>query len=286
MEKLNQIIENHYLVEGLYEDILNRLREQGVDLNNVKRTDIASVDEFHVRGAAVSKELANSIDLKGMRVLDVGCGLGGACRMLAEEFSCTTTGIDLSNEYIRTATELSKLVKLSENTDFVQGNALNLPFEDNTFDIVWTQHVQMNIPDKKMFYSEIKRVLRKGGKLLYYDIYSNGEDEVLYPMPWANISEQSFLFESKDMDQILVELGFSKVQATNQTQAGIEFFEVIDAKLKEFGPPKMGLNVLMGETTQLKLINLLTHLKNGKLTLQSGAYKKGERMKPAGPKMY
>ena len=55
MENLNQNIKNHYLKEELYEDILNRLKEEGIDLNEVKRSDIAGVDEFHVRGAAVSK---------------------------------------------------------------------------------------------------------------------------------------------------------------------------------------------------------------------------------------
>ena len=165
LETLNKNIENHYFKSSLLEDILKRLEEKGVDLNNVKRTDIAGVDEFHVRGAAVSKELANAINMNGLNVLDVGCGLGGPCRMLAEEFNCTATGIDLSNEYIRTATGLSKLVKLDDKTTFIQGDATELPFDDNVFDVVWTQHVQMNIPDKIKFYSEIFRVLKPGGTL-------------------------------------------------------------------------------------------------------------------------
>ena len=126
MENLNKKIENHYLKEELYEDIVNRLKEQDIDLNDVKRSDIAGADEFHVRGAAVSKELAESITLEGATVLDVGCGLGGPCRMLAEEYNCQATGIDLSNEYIRTAKELSKLVKLGSKTSFIQGDATSL----------------------------------------------------------------------------------------------------------------------------------------------------------------
>lgn len=274
MESLHQNIENHYLKKGLYEDIINRLKEQNIALNTVKRTDIAGVDEFHVRGAAVSKELANSIELNGLTVLDVGCGLGGPCRMLADEYNCQVTGIDLSNEYIRTANKLSELVNLRNKTTFIQGNATELPFEDNTFDIVWTQHVQMNIPDKKKFYSEISRVLKPGGYFLFYDILKKGDDEVSYPMPWASNASLSFLFKAVEMDGFLKELGFTKEQSTDQTQAGIDFFDALVARLKEFGPPKIGLNVLMGETTKPKLMNLLAHLKNGALELKSGVYKK------------
>lgn len=273
MVKLNQNIENHYLKEELYEDIVNRLKEQDIDLNKVKRSDIAGADEFHVRGAKVSKELANSINLKGASVLDVGCGLGGPCRMLADEYNCQATGIDLSTEYIRTAKELSKLVNLDSETTFIQGDATKLPFDDNTFDVVWTQHVQMNIPDKEKFYSEISRVLKVGGHFLYYDILKKEDGEVNYPMPWASTSDLSFLFKEEEMGSFLKQSGLTKEQSTDQTQAGIDFFNALVAKLKEFGPPKMGLNVLMGETTKPKLMNLLTHLKSGELELISGVYK-------------
>lgn len=274
MESLNQNIENHYLKEGLYEDIINRLKEQNIGLDNVKRSDIAGADEFHVRGAKVSEELADIVDLYGLNVLDVGCGLGGPCRMLADEYNCQTTGIDLSNEYIRTANKLSELVNLSNKTTFTQGDATQLPFEDNSFDVVWTQHVQMNIPDKKKFYSEINRVLKTGGHFLFYDILKKGNGEVNYPMPWASNANLSFLFKAEEMDELLKEFGLTELQTANQTQAGIDFFDTHVARLKEFGPPLMGLNVLMGDTTKPKLLNLLTHLKSGELELKSGVYKK------------
>jgi len=274
VENINQDIENHYHKEGLFEEIILRLTEKGIDINNVSRADISAIDELHVRGAAVSEELAHSIDLKGAHVLDVGCGLGGPCRLLADELGCQTTGIDLSKEHIRTATQLSRLVKLDDKTTFVVGNATQLPFNDNTFDAVWTQHVQMNIPDKEKFYTEIFRVLKPGGHFLYYDIFKSGKSEISYPMPWASNETQSFLIQSTAMEQILDDLGFTKIQSKNQTQAGVDFFEHMIARLKAFGPPTIGINVLMGESTQPKLMNLLDHLKQGELIIQSGIYKK------------
>ncbi|WP_343485493.1 methyltransferase domain-containing protein [Allomuricauda sp. d1] len=273
MKNLNQNIEKHYLKERLFEDIITRLKEMEVDLDSVTRSDIAGVDEFHVRGAEVSKELAKEADLNGLEVLDIGCGLGGPCRMLADDYNCNVTGIDLSHEYIRTARALSKLVKLDHKTKFLVGDAANLPFDDGSFDAVWTQHAQMNIPEKKKFYSEIKRVLRHRGLFLYYDIFKNNDDIVEYPMPWASSAAHSFLFKTNQMNEILNELGFKQLSTKNQTKAGTAFFEALVIRLKEFGPPKMGLNVLMGQSTKPKLLNLLGHLKSGALMLESGIYK-------------
>ena len=127
-------IENHYLVNNLYGNILEKLQSIGVDINEVKRNDLSSVDEFHVRGLEVSKELAQYITSSNLKVLDVGCGLGGPARMLADEKNCVVTGLDLSQEFIETAKALSKLVNLDSNTSFLKGDALDLPFERNSFD--------------------------------------------------------------------------------------------------------------------------------------------------------
>lgn len=274
MEDLATSLKEHYSKDELYEDIMTRLRESDVDINHVSRDHISAVDEFHVRGAAVSKELAQSIQLRGLKVLDVGCGLGGPCRMLADDYNCNTVGIDLSQEYIRTATALTKLVNLSDKSSFIQADATELPFDKASFDVAWTQHVQMNIADKRKFYSEIDRVLKPGGYLLYYDILRKNSGDITYPMPWASSPKQSFLFTSEDMEVMLDHLNFRKITSKDQTDAGIEFFENLMNKLQKSGPPKLGLNVLMGESTKPKLANLLNHLKSGLLKLESGTYQK------------
>ncbi len=274
MNERNTLIENQYDLLGLFEDIVKRLKEQGVDLNHITRSDISGVDEFHLRGAEVSKELVTEFDLKNLNVLDVGCGLGGPCRMLADEFNCNVFGIDMSHEFIRTAQKLSEIIQINGKTEFVQGDALNLPYEDNSFDVVWTQHVQMNIEDKETFYSEINRVLNNNGTLIYYDIFKNVNDDIYYPVPWANDESISFLGTIENMETILKNLGFSKAQTTNQTDKAVEFLHNMFDKIKTNGPPKIGLNVLLGNSTKEKLGNVLIGLEEKKIELQSGIYKK------------
>lgn len=274
MKAFDNLILSQYHTPGLYEDILKRLWEQEIDRSNVSRKDIAGVDEFHVRGAEVSRELAGQVKLDHSRVLDVGCGIGGPSRMLADEYNCQVTGIDLSHEYIRTARGLSELVGLQDRTNFIQSNALELPFENNAFDVVWTQHVQMNVRHKLKFYSEIERVLTSHGTFIYYDIFRTESGEVNYPVPWADDPSASFLFTSDDMDDMLERLCFKNLLTSDQTLNGIQFLQRLFMKLESDGPPKLGLNVLMGKTTREKLGNILKGLEKNQIVLQSGIYKK------------
>ena len=147
-------------------------------------------------------------------------------------------------------------------------------FGDESFDIVWTQHVQMNIADKQQFYTEIQRVLKKGGYFLYYDIFKNTNASIKYPMPWASDESLSFLFGTDQMNEILNTLGFVHYQTVNQTHLGLVFIEKMIKKIKANGPPKIGLNLLMKESTPIKITNAFNHLKQGDLKLESGVYKK------------
>jgi ubiquinone/menaquinone biosynthesis C-methylase UbiE len=163
-------------------------------------------------------------------------------------------------------------VGLQDRTSYIQSDALELPFENGSFDVVWTQHVQMNIRHKLKFYSEIERVLTKHGTFMYYDIFTTDRGEVKFPMPWANDSSASFLVTPLEMDDVLERLCFKNLHTTDQSQKGKQFLEDLFEKLKANGPPKLGLNVLMGSSTGEKLGNILSGLEEEHIVLQSGTY--------------
>ena len=268
-------IEAHYAQDHLYETIIQALANAGIFPGKITRKDLAPIDEFHVRGQEVSHELAVAAALQpGMRLLDAGCGLGGACRMLADEYGCDVTGIDITADYIRTAQQLSELTGLQHNTRFVQGSVLALPFDNNSFDAVWTQHVQMNIADKKTFYTEIHRVLTTGGRFVYYDILSHDHMPLNYPVPWASDASLSFLVSAHQLHTLLQETGFQRVQVTDETHKGIAFFNNLFTRIAQKGLPALGLHLLMGDTALEKLYNLHTNLIEGRIMLESGLYEK------------
>ncbi len=114
-------------------------------------------------------------------ILDVGCGIGGSTLYLTEKFSSlpennlsldgevdrvTATGITLSPVQANRATERAKIAGLESNVNFLVADALNMPFPDDSFDLVWSLESGEHMPDKIKFLHECYRVLKPGGTLI------------------------------------------------------------------------------------------------------------------------
>lgn len=266
-------IERQYYRPELFESILEKLQEQGIVI--VTRKDISGVDEYHVRGAEVSLELAREAGFaKNTKVIDIGCGIGGPCRMLAEEYGCIVTGVDITEEFVRTARLLSGLTGLDELTSFVRADALHLPFADAVFDVAWTQHVQMNIENKSTFYAEMKRVLAGGGRFIYYDIFKRNDQPLYFPVPWADEASLNFLMTVQELDEILIQLGFKKISTTDQTEKAKEFLTLLLDKMAKGNISRVALSLVIGISAKQKFENLLRSLQEGRIELQSGIYQK------------
>jgi MPBQ/MSBQ methyltransferase len=263
---LNALIDAHYHVDDLAGVIREALAAAGKPLAAVAADDLAPVDAFHMRGRQATAELAALvISRPGRRVLDIGCGIGGTARYLAAHHGCDVTGVDLTESFCRVATELSAWVGLGESTRFRRASALELPFHDETFDVVWTEHVQMNVADKRRFYAEATRVLRPGGRLAFHDIFRGPTAEPYYPTPWADDASLSFLCTPAEARATLGELGLSALHWSDRSEEAERYFATILAKIKEQGPPPVGLHLIIARQAPEKLANLHRNLEERRI---------------------
>ncbi|WP_299491289.1 methyltransferase domain-containing protein [Acaryochloris sp. IP29b_bin.137] len=99
-------------------------------------------------------------------ILDVGCGIGGSSLYLAQKYQATVTGITLSPVQARRAQVRAQTAGLSAQTTFQVVDALNMPFPDGSFDLVWSLESGEHMPDKTQFLQECCRVLKPEGRLL------------------------------------------------------------------------------------------------------------------------
>jgi tocopherol O-methyltransferase len=99
-------------------------------------------------------------------IVDVGCGIGGSTLYLTEKFNAKATGITLSPVQAARASERAKEFNLESKVQFEVADALNMPFEDNNFDLVWTLESGEHMPDKTKFLHECYRVLKPGGTFI------------------------------------------------------------------------------------------------------------------------
>ncbi|MEY2859222.1 MAG: hypothetical protein RLZZ74_3535 [Cyanobacteriota bacterium] len=100
-------------------------------------------------------------------IIDVGCGIGGSTLHLAQKFGSKATGITLSPVQASRAQERAIAAGLDGQVSFAVANALEMPFEDDTFDLVWSLESGEHMPDKAKFLSECYRVLKPGGKMIF-----------------------------------------------------------------------------------------------------------------------
>jgi len=266
--QVNETIQAHYARSDLGNVILAALERAGKDVNHLTPEDLAPVDEFHIRGRAATLELARAAGVDSTkRVLDVGSGVGGTSRCLAREFGCRVTGVDLTDEYCRAAEMLSARIGLAELVDYRQGDATHLPFPDRSFDIVWSEHVAMNIPDKPKLYREMYRVLKPGGTLAIYDILAGPSGPVLFPVPWARTSESSFLATPDELRDVLEESGFTVAAWTDTTDVARAWFVSLAERIRKEGLPPLGFHVLLGTDFQVMAQNQRKNLEEGRIVL-------------------
>lgn len=176
--------------------------------------DIAEASARTVRHMASKLELA-----PGTRVIDIGAGYGGAARHLARETGAQVTCLNLSEKENARNRKLTAEQGLEDKIEVVHGLFEDIPFPDDSFDVVWSQEALLHSGDRARVLKEVSRVLRPGGDFIFTDPMQ--ADDIDHASAYQSIYERIHL---PDMESIgayraaLEDLGFETIEIENLTR--------------------------------------------------------------------
>lgn len=265
MNDIESAVIDHYQKSNLLNLILQGLKDSGADIDNLRPEDLIPVEEFHIGGRKATEYLVSKLNLRPQQqVLDIGCGIGGTARYIAAQTGNQVTGIDLTPEFIAVARALSTRVKLDGKLRFETASALNMPFDDASFDTAVTLHVAMNISDRVSLYGEIARVMKPGSVLGVFDVMKKNTDDLVFPLPWAQSPAASHLETAQETADLLTAAGFVVSEIEDRTAIALEFF-ARSLAIQADGPPPLGVHLMMGDTGREKFANVLNNIKDGRI---------------------
>lgn len=233
----------------------------GMDLNDLRRGDLAPLEDFHTMGRIATSQLAELAEIEhSENVLDAGSGVGGTARYLADQFGCRVTTIDLSDEYCNTSRWLNQLVGLNGYISVHHGDVANLPFPSASFTVVMSQHVQMNVADKTRLYEEVRRVLRPRGRLAIWDITAGTRGELDFLLLWADQPALSHLASGDQLRATIESAGLAVTHWCDLTEEAVAIMGIYLSA----PPGALGLQVFVPNFIE-KANNLVRSLSDGRL---------------------
>jgi sarcosine/dimethylglycine N-methyltransferase len=245
--------------------VLDALRETGRDAETVEIDDLAGIDEFHALGRPATMTLAELAGVaSGLDVIDVGAGLGGPARFLAARFDARVTAVEPTARFRTTCAELNRRAGLADMIRTVNGTATRLPVADGSMDVAWMQAVAISVADKRAMADELRRVLRPGGRLAFFDSFSRGGGDLHYPLPWADDPVASFVVSADELRSVFEAAGFEPVVWNEQEGALAEIAQ--RSFTPTVNPERVGLSRLMPDFEQ-RMSNVGRNIAEGRLGL-------------------
>ena len=264
-------LQAHYSAPEIEARILAAIRAAGLNPEQpISPHELGALDHFHTGGRRASRELLEVAKIGATdRVLDIGAGLGGSARLLASTIGCRVDCIEMSPDYCAGAVLLNRLTGLENRIGVHQGSALDMPFSDDSFDVVWMQNVGMNIADKETLYGEISRVLKPGGRYAFQEMAAGKVPTSYFPLPWASDPGDNFLVSAEEMRSILDRCGFiaELFEDTSDTHLSRTMANATPA-----AQGQLGLSVFVDNLAQ-KAGNARRSLEDGQVRLVRGVFR-------------
>ena len=268
-------IDRHYGGADISARILHALAAAGRDIDCLTRADLVGFDEFHGGGIASTRDLAHAAGLTaGLKVLDVGCGIGGPARTLAAEFGCQVTGVDLTAEFVRAAQMLTARLGMAAVCHFIEASATALLFPDHSFDVVWSQNMLMNVADKPAFFAEVARVLQPGGRFAFEAVLTGDGRAIHQPTFWAATPAINFLVTRSVLEQGLRKAGLRPVAATDTTAQVMANGRLRKAAIEAHDPTQLSIDVIVADDVEIKINNMLKNNEEGRTVTLKAVYRR------------
>ncbi|QTP56159.1 class I SAM-dependent methyltransferase [Billgrantia sulfidoxydans] len=279
-----QLNEHYAAGDVAGQPLLAHLREAfraaGCDPERLSLDDVAGIDQLHLGGRSASRALAALGELRGgERVLDVGCGTGGASRLLAAEYGCDVVGVDITVAFVEVARWLSAATGLAERCRFSCADAAHVPLAAGGLDLVWCQHALMNMPHLPRVLAEWRRLLVPGGRVLLHELVAGDNPESLaLPVPWARTEATSHLRSRERLERAMVLAGFEPFAVADVTEAALAWRQAPgrrDGGLDAAGLP--GPTLLFGAEFGRMGCNLRDNLAAGRVRVLQGGWRLARR---------
>ena len=255
-------IETFWTRGDIHSRIHKAMLEAGLNDRKLDIEDLFPIDQYHARGIAATVDLGKRMPIsENQTIIDIGCGLGGPARYFAKQFKCFITGIDITPSFIEIGNKFNNLTSMSKQVSLQIGNGETLDFEDETFDGGYSQHVTMNIKNRKEFFLEAFRVLKKGTFFAFSEHGLGPEGNPVFPLPWADAAEMSFLFSPESTIALLEEVGFYDIQIIETSEKYISGYEKMINTKSEKENPILGIHVIGGATMKQRSRNSMQCIK-------------------------